>query len=78
MLPYSMIRDLMVWCLIKDGCTVESGTHAELLRREDGVYRNLSQLQLDLMGSPRADAKEDESWPPTNPSSHPLIPLPRP
>lgn len=21
MLPYSMIRDLMVWCLIQDGCT---------------------------------------------------------
>ncbi len=64
--------------VIKDGCTVESGTHAELLQRDDGVYRTLSQLQLDLTGSPRPDAKEDDSWPQTNPSPAPLIPLPRP
>jgi ATP-binding cassette subfamily B protein len=64
--------------VIKDGCTVESGTHAELLERQDGVYRTLSQLQLDLTGSPRFDAKEDDSWPQTNPSPDPLIPLPRP
>jgi ATP-binding cassette subfamily B protein len=64
--------------VIKDGCTVESGTHAELLQREDGVYRTLSQLQLDLTGSLRPDAKEDDSWPPTSPSPSPLIRLPRP
>jgi ATP-binding cassette subfamily B protein len=74
----STVRGADCIVVIKDGCTVESGTHAELLQREAGVYRNLSQLQLDLMGSPRADAKEDNSWPPTNPSPHPLIPLPRP
>ncbi len=34
--------------VIKDGCTVEAGTHEELLAVPDGVYRNLSELQLDL------------------------------
>jgi ATP-binding cassette subfamily B protein len=34
--------------VIKDGETVESGTHAELVARPEGVYRNLSQLQFDL------------------------------
>lgn len=64
--------------VIKDGCTVESGTHAELLQRDEGVYRTLTQLQLDLTGSPRPDSKEDDSWPQTSPSPEPLIPLPRP
>jgi ATP-binding cassette subfamily B protein len=64
--------------VIKDGCTVEAGTHAELLQRDDGVYRTLSQLQLELTGSPKPNAKEDDSWPKTNPSAEPLIPLPRP
>jgi len=31
--------------VIKDGATVEEGTHAELLEREDGIYRMLSELQ---------------------------------
>jgi ATP-binding cassette subfamily B protein len=33
--------------VIKDGSTVESGTHAELMEKEDGVYRTLSELQFD-------------------------------
>jgi ATP-binding cassette subfamily B protein len=33
--------------VIKDGETVESGTHEELSARENGVYRTLSELQLD-------------------------------
>jgi ATP-binding cassette subfamily B protein len=33
--------------VLKDGAVVESGTHAELLARPDGVYRTLSQLQLE-------------------------------
>jgi ATP-binding cassette subfamily B protein len=33
--------------VIKDGRAVESGTHAELLARPDGVYRTLVELQLD-------------------------------
>jgi ABC-type multidrug transport system fused ATPase/permease subunit len=32
--------------VLKEGQTVESGTHAELVTREDGVYRNLTQLQM--------------------------------
>jgi ATP-binding cassette subfamily B protein len=34
--------------VIKDGQTIESGKHAELIQRTDGVYRNLSELQFDL------------------------------
>jgi ATP-binding cassette subfamily B protein len=34
--------------VIKDGMTVESGTHAELTGRENGVYRNLAGLQFGL------------------------------
>jgi ATP-binding cassette subfamily B protein len=34
--------------VIKEGETVESGTHAELVGRANGVYRNLSDLQFDL------------------------------
>jgi ATP-binding cassette subfamily B protein len=33
--------------VLKDGAVVESGTHAELAAREQGVYRTLSELQLD-------------------------------
>jgi ATP-binding cassette subfamily B protein len=32
--------------VIKDGATVEEGTHAELLARENGIYRMLSELQF--------------------------------
>ncbi|HTU20399.1 MAG TPA: ATP-binding cassette domain-containing protein, partial [Gemmataceae bacterium] len=74
----STVRSADRIVVIKDGCTVESGTHAELLQREDGVYRTLSQLQLDLTGSPKPDAKEADTWLQTNPSPEPLIPLPRP
>ena len=35
--------------VIKEGTTVEEGTHAELTARENGIYRMLSELQqLDL------------------------------
>lgn len=34
--------------VIKDGATVESGTHEELIDRENGLYRTLSELQFDL------------------------------
>jgi ATP-binding cassette subfamily B protein len=35
--------------VVKDGATVEEGTHAELLARPDGIYRMLTELQqLDL------------------------------
>jgi ATP-binding cassette subfamily B protein len=40
--------------VIKEGEVVEAGTHAELVARPDGVYRMLSELQLDLNG--REDA----------------------
>jgi ABC transporter fused permease/ATP-binding protein len=34
--------------VIQEGETVESGTHAELLEKQDGLYRSLSELQFDL------------------------------
>ncbi len=36
--------------VIKDGTTVEEGTHAELLVRPNGVYRQLSELQFEAPG----------------------------
>jgi ATP-binding cassette subfamily B protein len=64
--------------VIKEGRTVESGTHDELLRREGGEYCTLSQLQLDLTASPFPDGQEDDSWPKPAPTPGPLIPLARP
>ena len=34
--------------VIKDGMLVESGTHAELHQRENGLYRHLAELQFNL------------------------------
>jgi ABC transporter fused permease/ATP-binding protein len=34
--------------VVKDGEVVEAGTHAELLAKEEGIYRTLSDLQLGL------------------------------
>ena len=34
--------------VIKEGMTLESGTHAELNRQENGLYRRLAELQFDL------------------------------
>jgi ATP-binding cassette subfamily B protein len=42
--------------VLKDGAVVESGTHAELMARDAGVYRNLSLLQLD----PTSPGREPE------------------
>ncbi|MCF8369353.1 MAG: ATP-binding cassette domain-containing protein [Bacteroidales bacterium] len=36
--------------VIDKGEVKESGTHEELLKLENGIYRNLSMLQIDLMG----------------------------
>jgi ATP-binding cassette subfamily B protein len=58
--------------VIKDGSVVESGSHAELMERHDGVYRNLSLLQLEIAG-PSPDLMEDNSWP-TSPLPMPLPP----
>ena len=45
--------------VLKEGATVEEGTHDELLARPDGVYRTLSLLQTDGYRSPD---KEDDVW----------------
>ena len=34
--------------VMKDGRLVESGTHAELLAKEDGIYRTLYTLQREM------------------------------
>jgi ABC transporter fused permease/ATP-binding protein len=62
--------------VIKEGRTVETGTHEQLLQ-QDGLYRTLSLLQLDRAFSPARGTEEDDAWPPT-PSTKPLAPLPRP
>ena len=36
--------------VIRDGMLVESGTHAELNRQENGLYRHLAELQFNLAG----------------------------
>jgi len=36
--------------VIQDGRLVESGTHAELYQREDGLYRHLAELQFNARG----------------------------
>ena len=41
-------RDADRIIVIKDGEAVESGTHDELVLKENGVYRTLSELQFDL------------------------------
>jgi ATP-binding cassette subfamily B protein len=47
--------------VLKEGATVEEGTHDELLARPEGVYRTLSLLQLDGAARSPSPAKE-ESW----------------
>ncbi|MBY0228155.1 MAG: ABC transporter ATP-binding protein/permease [Gemmataceae bacterium] len=49
--------------VLKDGTVAEAGTHAELMDRPEGVYRNLSMLQLEPQ-----PIKED-AWPQTLPTS---------
>jgi ATP-binding cassette subfamily B protein len=47
--------------VIKDGQTVEDGTHEELVARPDGLYRTLSQLQFEPASPPRS--VEEGAWP---------------
>jgi ATP-binding cassette subfamily B protein len=47
--------------VIKDGATVEEGTHAELLARENGIYRMLSELQFQSPGL-TATARSSPMW----------------
>jgi ATP-binding cassette subfamily B protein len=56
----STVRDADRIFVLQDGRVVESGSHAELMGRPEGVYRNLSQLQL-------GPEQERPSWP-TNPT----------
>src|SRR5262249_43930840 len=74
----STVRSAARIFVLKDGSTVEAGTHAELLAREGGIYRTLTALQLDLTASPPPSDKEDDPWPTPPRSPNPLPPLPRP
>jgi ABC-type multidrug transport system fused ATPase/permease subunit len=44
----STVRTADKIIVVKAGQVVEQGTHQELMEYENGVYRNLSELQLDL------------------------------
>ena len=44
--------------VVKEGEVVESGTHAELIAQEGGLYRTMSELQFDL-GEPDGVPKND-------------------
>jgi ATP-binding cassette subfamily B protein len=57
--------------VLKDGRTVESGTHDELVAQEGGIYRTFSRLQLEHPGPTPLD-QEDDGWP----TEAPLPPTP--
>ncbi len=44
----STVRTADKIIVVKDGQVVEQGTHQDLMELENGVYRNLSELQFDL------------------------------
>ncbi len=44
----STVRTADKIIVVKDGQVVEQGTHQELMGYENGIYRNLSELQFDL------------------------------
>ena len=43
----STVRQADCIYVLKDGCIIEAGTHAELIARPDGLYRSLSELQFE-------------------------------
>ena len=43
----STIRKVNRILVIKDGQIAEAGTHLELNQRDNGIYRNLLELQMD-------------------------------
>jgi ATP-binding cassette subfamily B protein len=57
--------------VLKDGRTVESGTHDELVAQEGGIYRTFSRLQLEHPAPTPLD-QEDDGWP----TEVPLPPTP--
>jgi ATP-binding cassette subfamily B protein len=66
----STVRDADRIYVLSGGSTVESGTHAELLARDEGIYRTLCRLQLEHPDGVAPQAQEEDRWP--------TPPLPRP
>ena len=48
----STIREASCIYVVKDGRIVEQGTHDELIVREDGVYRQLHDIQFQETAEP--------------------------
>jgi ABC-type multidrug transport system fused ATPase/permease subunit len=42
----STIRNADIIIVLEDGVVKESGTHQDLIKIEEGLYRNLNKLQL--------------------------------
>jgi ABC-type multidrug transport system fused ATPase/permease subunit len=47
----STIRSADKIIVIDQGSVIETGTHSELMQKEDGIYRNLSSLQFQVFSS---------------------------
>ena len=69
----STVRGADCIFVMKDGSVVEFGRHAELMQRPEGLYRNLSLLQLEP-DHPSSRLAEDAAWPTSPVLSSPLHP----
>jgi ABC-type multidrug transport system fused ATPase/permease subunit len=68
----STVRGADCIFVLKEGRVVESGSHAELMQRPEGLYRTLSLLQPEHADHPNG-VMEEPSWPIT-PLTHLLSP----
>jgi ATP-binding cassette subfamily B protein len=55
--------------VLNEGRTVESGTHAELMAHDEGIYQTLCRLQLEPADGATPEGREAAAWPPANPGS---------
>jgi ATP-binding cassette subfamily B protein len=56
------VRNADLIYVLKDGAVIEYGTHEELVAREGGVYRNLTDLQFLGDSRPGVDGNGETAW----------------